>query len=131
MNEETKNAIVTAVREIFHNETNKLKNLYSLPLKELSGRERDELIKMSINLPFEAQKKMETKLENVNVPYVHTIWLKISEELPQISYTYIDWQQINNKKVRKLIDKAYNDNVGNVKKWCMELKKITYKVLSK
>lgn len=97
MSRENANAIIEeAVRQICDGEIQKLNYLYSLPLEELGIREKNELIKMSINLPVDAQEKMQTALKNAGVPYVHSAWQKISEKLPEISYTYIDWNSFDN-----------------------------------
>lgn len=86
--------IHSAVTRVQEAEAARLDSFYRLPPEQLKGKESTILIQNALQLPLRAQEVMEKAMEG-HVPYVHTAWREISEKLPVISYTYIDWESLD------------------------------------
>lgn len=90
--EKFKGELETAVKSLEQAENERLSDLYSLPPDKLMERESSDLIRYALELPLAAQKSVEQVLEAERVPYIHTLWRRINEKLPVISYCYVKWE---------------------------------------
>lgn len=114
--EKTKKIIHASVCKVQDLELKNLDSLYSKKPEELRSVERDELIRRTLRLPLTAEKELKNALQSAGVPYIATIWKKVSELLPDISYTYIDWNSLDNGNSHTYSREVSEEDIEKVKK---------------
>lgn len=88
--------ISEAVDFVIREQERELNALYTSDAYILRKKERETLISLSVNLKTTLMDSVVPALEG-KVPYVNTLWMASTEELSDVSYVYIVWEQKNGK----------------------------------
>lgn len=78
-------------RDLAEREKAWLDDFYKSEPMKIKERETVELVQHAIDLPLQAQERVQEFFEKEGVAYVHTAWRELSEQLSRLDYEYVDW----------------------------------------
>jgi len=96
--------ICNAVDGIRTEAEKELDEFYGLGIEELRQKEHSSLIAMSLDVVNKSLRIMPETLKKAGIPLPNLTWKQINEEMPLLSYVYIDWDSAN---------KNYSFNTNN------------------
>ena len=139
-------AVDAVIERIYADECAKLQRLYQEPTADFRFIEKNQLIKMALNLQGTAGYSMRKLFTELKLSYPDTLWRRIESKISVVAYVSCDWSRVDklaasiklegrtgknvsaiSKAGKKMRDDALSCNKKVLKKWCADLKECTLK----
>lgn len=78
-------------QELVSREQAWLESFYDQKHMSIKEKETVELVQHAIDLPLQAQERVQKFFTKKGIAYVSTAWRELSAQLPKLDYEYIDW----------------------------------------